>query len=109
MNKDSLTIKPSKEKLYGVKEPPKTPRPPKPPSQNIGNENGIDMTALEVVKRFDEVRKYIKVLSIIRNSISNYNEVFGEGAPDVSVIEKVIGEYTLESDELQEKLSKIVV
>lgn len=64
-------------------------------------------TAHDVVSRFFVLDQYLDTLISAKRSVSTYNEEFGEGNPEVGILERLSRELQDEKDELEKKLKSI--
>lgn len=64
-------------------------------------------TAYDIVNRFFVLDQYLDTLISAKRSVSTFNEEFGEGNPEVGVLERLSRELQDERDELENKLKSI--
>lgn len=61
-------------------------------------------TAFDVMERLNLLSNYLDAVKSGKAAVSNWNEEFGEGNPEVRVLEKLINELKMEKEELEDKL-----
>jgi hypothetical protein len=61
-------------------------------------------TAFDVMERIKLLSNYLDAVKSGKAAVSNWNDEFGEGNPEVSVLEKLINELRLEKEKLEYKL-----
>jgi hypothetical protein len=66
-------------------------------------------TAYDLMNRLNLLSEYIGAIHSGKNAISTWNEEFGEGNPEVNVLENLIHELQHEKAELENKLRSIEV
>jgi hypothetical protein len=64
-------------------------------------------TAYDLMMRINTLTGYIDAVYSGKNAISNWNEEFGEGNAEASVLENLINELKQEREDIEKKLRSI--
>lgn len=66
-------------------------------------------TVYDLMNRLNLLNEYLGAINSGKNAISTWNEEFGEGNPEVNVLENLIHELQYERTEIEDKLRSIKV